>query len=89
MLRKLFWSGTPLLETVGENEPEVVEMREFVRKAVKQSIIPLRAYAKQYEKHLELFNLDINEYLRFCCTFNCCGNVSWKQREGVHIASYY
>ena len=64
VMKKLFWSGTPLLETVGENEPPVVELRELIRKAVRQSIIPLKAYAKQYEKYLELFNLDINEYLR-------------------------
>lgn len=64
VMKKLFWSGTPLLETVGENEPPVVEMRESIRKAIRQSIIPLKAYAKQYEKYLGLFNLDISEYLR-------------------------
>ena len=64
VMKKLFWSGTPLLETVGENEPPVVKLRELIRKAVRQSITPLKAYAKQYEKYLELFNLDINEYLR-------------------------
>ena len=64
VMKKLFWSATPLLETVGENEPPVVETREFIRKAIQKSIIPLIAYAKEYEKYLELFNLDINAYLR-------------------------
>lgn len=63
VLEGLFWSGTPLLESVGENEPEVVRLRETIRKSIKSSLEPLRAYAKQYEKYLELFNLDINEYL--------------------------
>lgn len=63
VIEGLFWSGTPLLESVGENEPEVVRLRETVRHAIKQSLIPLRAYARQYEKYLELFNLDINQYL--------------------------
>lgn len=63
VLEGLFWSGTPLLESVGENEPEVVKKREIIRKAIRQSLIPLKAYAKQYEKFLELHNLDINEYL--------------------------
>mgnify|MGYP000081991310 FL=1 len=63
VIEGLFWSGTPLLESVGENEPEVVNLRETVRHAIKQSLIPLRAYAKEYEKYQELFNLDINQYI--------------------------
>ena len=63
VIEGLFWSGTPLLESVGENEPEVVKLRETVRHAIQQSLIPLRAYARQYEKYLDLYNLDINEYL--------------------------
>ena len=63
VIEGLFWSGTPLLESVGENEPEVVKLRETVRHAIQQSLIPLRAYARQYEKYLDLYNLDINQYL--------------------------
>ena len=63
VLEGLFWSGTPLLESVGVNEPEVVKKREMIRKAIRQSLIPLKAYAKQYEKFLDLHNLDINQYL--------------------------
>lgn len=63
VLEGLFWSGTPLLESVGENEPEVVKTRECIRKAIRKSLIPLKAYAKQYEKFLELHNIDINQYL--------------------------
>lgn len=72
VMKELFWSATPLLETVGENEPTVVETREFIRRAMKKSIVPLNAYAKQYEKYLELFNLDINGYLRYeNCVYVC------------------
>lgn len=63
VLTKLFWSGTPLLESVGENEPLVKRHRERIRKSMKQAIIPITAYAKEYEQYLELANLDINEYL--------------------------
>lgn len=63
VIEGLFWSGTPLLESVGENEPEVVKLRETVRQAIKKSLIPLRAYAKQNEQYLELYNMDINQYL--------------------------
>lgn len=65
VMKRLFWSATPLLETVGENEPPVVETREYIRKAIQKSIIPLIAYAKEYEKYLQLFNLDITAYLRY------------------------
>eukprot|EP00794_Sanderia_malayensis_P012733 gene12733-14038_t len=63
VMEKLFWSGTPLLETVGENEKEVVHMRNHIRKAIRKAIIPLLAYAKEYEKYLELYNMDIKKYL--------------------------
>ena len=63
VMEKLFWSGTPLLETVGENEAPVTKMRDMIRKAISKAVVPLLAYAKQYEKYLELYNLDINKYL--------------------------
>ena len=63
VMEKLFWSGTPLLESVGENESEVKRMREAIRKAIRRAIVPLQAYAKEYEKYLELYNLDIKKYL--------------------------
>ncbi len=63
VMEKLFWSGTPLLETVGENETEVVQMRDAIRKAIRKAVIPLLAYASEYEKYLELHNLDIKKYL--------------------------
>jgi len=63
VLQNLFWSVTPLLESVGENEPLVVQHREKIRTLLKQAIIPLTAYAKEYEQYLELANLDINSYL--------------------------
>ena len=63
VMEKLFWSGSPLLEAVGENEPLVVEMRDKIKKALKQAMIPLDMYAKQYEKYIELAELDVNQYL--------------------------
>ena len=63
VMERLFWSGTPLLESVGENESEVKQMREAIRQAIQRAIVPLKAYAKEYEKYLELFNLDIKKYL--------------------------
>ena len=63
-MEDIFWSGTPLLESVGENEPHVVELRETIRKAIRKALIPIKAYARQYEKYLELMNLDIVTYVK-------------------------
>lgn len=52
-----------VLWSVGLWEPEVKNLRESISVALKQAIIPLRAYAHEYECHLELYNSDINTFL--------------------------
>ncbi|XP_060076356.1 dynein axonemal heavy chain 1-like, partial [Ylistrum balloti] len=64
ILEDIFWSGTPLLESVGEHEPPVEELRHNIINAINRALIPLKAYAREYEKHLELMNLDINKYIQ-------------------------
>ncbi|XP_066555780.1 dynein axonemal heavy chain 1 [Amia ocellicauda] len=64
VLKELFISGTPLLESVGQWEPAVSELRERVRHALRQAVLPLRAYAREYERHLELHNTDVESYLQ-------------------------
>uniref|UniRef100_A0A4W3IMR6 Dynein axonemal heavy chain 1 n=1 Tax=Callorhinchus milii TaxID=7868 RepID=A0A4W3IMR6_CALMI len=51
--KEMFLSGTPLLESVWHNEPPVKELRNTLRNAIQKSLIPLRSYAKQFEKHLD------------------------------------
>ena len=64
-MEDIFWSGTPLLESVGEHEPHVEELRETIRHAIRKAVIPLRAYAKEYEKYQELVNMDVNQYVKY------------------------
>ena len=64
ILEDIFWSGTPLLESVGEHEPHVEELRENIKKAIRKALIPMKAYAREYEKYLEIMNLDINVYIK-------------------------
>ncbi|XP_068109284.1 dynein axonemal heavy chain 1 [Hyperolius riggenbachi] len=64
VLEDLFISGTPLLESVGLHEPPVEELRNNIRNAICKALIPLRAYAKQYEKYLELNNTDVDRYVK-------------------------
>ncbi|XP_074517159.1 dynein axonemal heavy chain 1 [Sebastes fasciatus] len=59
VMQKLFIADDPVIESVKFWEPEVIELREKVRNALIQAAIPLRAYAAEYEKHLDLHNLDI------------------------------
>lgn len=64
ILENIFWSGEPLLESVGEHEPHVEELRDSIKKAIRKAVIPMKAYAREYEKHLEIINLDINQYIK-------------------------
>ncbi|XP_072203968.1 dynein axonemal heavy chain 1 [Excalfactoria chinensis] len=57
-------SGTPCLESVDLHEPVVEEARTVLQSAIEKALIPLRAYAKKYEKFLELNNNDIQYFLK-------------------------
>ncbi|XP_022110107.1 dynein heavy chain 1, axonemal-like isoform X1 [Acanthaster planci] len=64
VLEDIFWADTPLLESVGEHEPRVEELRDTIRDAIRKALVPMKAYARAYEQFLELMNLDINEYIK-------------------------
>ncbi|XP_030276430.1 dynein heavy chain 1, axonemal [Sparus aurata] len=63
VMQKLPIIGDSLLESVSLWEPEVNEQRQKVGNALIQAVIPLRAYAAEFEKHLELHNSDIKTLL--------------------------
>ncbi|XP_048343305.1 LOW QUALITY PROTEIN: dynein axonemal heavy chain 1 [Sphaerodactylus townsendi] len=64
VLENIFICGTPLLESVGLHEPAVEELRNTICTCVRKALIPLQAYAKNYEKYLELNNRDIGALLK-------------------------
>lgn len=64
VMKKLYIGGDPLLQSVNMWDPEVTELRESIRSALIQATIPLRAYAAEYEKHLELHNSDTETFLK-------------------------
>ncbi|NXR16043.1 DYH1 protein, partial [Semnornis frantzii] len=64
VLDNLHIPGTPLLDSVGLHDPEVEEVRETMRSAIQRALIALQAYAKRYEKFLELNNNDAHYFLR-------------------------
>lgn len=57
-------TGSPVLESVGLQEPKVEELREALRSAIQKTRIPLQAYGKKYEKFLEINNNDIKYFLQ-------------------------
>ncbi|XP_062252615.1 dynein axonemal heavy chain 1 [Platichthys flesus] len=63
VMQKLYIGDDPMLISVKLWEPQVADLREQVRKALIQAAIPLRAYAAEYEQHLELHRLDIETFL--------------------------
>ena len=64
VLEDISWADTPLLESVGEHEPRVEDLRDTIRTAISKSLIPLRAYARAYEQFLEVNNLELNDYIK-------------------------
>ncbi|NXX05401.1 DYH1 protein, partial [Larus smithsonianus] len=64
VLENILITDTLLLDSVGLHEPEVEELREAMQSAIQKALIPLQAYAKRYEKFLELNNNDIQYFLR-------------------------
>lgn len=64
-MKNLFFGGVTLLESVSLYEPAVRELRERLRLALCQAFIPLQAYAREYECHLELHNSDINTFFKY------------------------
>ncbi|XP_043932324.1 dynein axonemal heavy chain 1 [Protopterus annectens] len=64
VLEEMFISGVPLLESVGLHEPAVEELRGTIQNAIRKALIPVRVYAKHYERHLQLNNTDIDSYVK-------------------------
>ncbi|KAM7402690.1 hypothetical protein PAMP_017906 [Pampus punctatissimus] len=64
VMQNLFIGEDNVLESVNLWEPEVTELREKIRMALIKAAIPLKAYAAEYTKHLELYNLDIETLLK-------------------------
>ncbi|XP_029774824.1 dynein heavy chain 1, axonemal isoform X2 [Suricata suricatta] len=64
VMEDLFISGNPLLESVGLHEPLVEELRAAVANAIRKAMIPLQAYAREYQKYLELNNNDLTTFLK-------------------------
>lgn len=62
VMKNLVVMGSVLLDPMDFYDNEVTELEEKVRKVLIGATVPLRAYAAEYEKHLDLHNLDIKTF---------------------------
>lgn len=46
-------------------EMQVKKLRELLRDTLKKSLIPMEAYALEYNKFLDLHGQDITEYVKY------------------------
>ena len=63
-MEDIFFSGTPLLESVGNLEPHIVTLKETIVDLIQKALIPLRAYANAYDRYTDLMNLNIDQYIK-------------------------
>ncbi|XP_049940877.1 dynein axonemal heavy chain 1-like, partial [Schistocerca serialis cubense] len=63
VLQNLKFPEDLLLSSVGLMDPYVCKMRERIRSCIQHSIIPLIAYSKEYYKHMDLWKLNVDEYI--------------------------
>lgn len=63
-MEDISWSGTPLLESVGNLEPHIVELKQTIVLSIQQALIPLKAYAKVYDRYTALMNLNVDNYIK-------------------------
>lgn len=61
-MKRLLFGDDPVLESVHLCEPKVSRLREKICNALKKAVIPLKAYAAEYTKYLELYSLNIEDH---------------------------
>ena len=62
VLDRIFWVSKPMLETVNVQEPAITQVIQKIRSCFRDSLSSLEKYLRQYDKHLKLLNLDINQF---------------------------
>ncbi len=63
-MEDIFFSGTPLLESVGNLEPHIVALKDIIVDLIQKALIPLRAYANTYDRYNDLMNLSVEQYIK-------------------------
>lgn len=51
------------LSSVGLLEKQVCEVRDRLRTAYRKSLVPLKAYASEYQQYLGIYKLNVEKYV--------------------------
>ncbi|KAJ3125137.1 Dynein heavy chain 1, axonemal [Nowakowskiella sp. JEL0407] len=62
VLDQIFWATKPTLQVPHNKEQQITILREQLRQAIRDGLIPLEQYIKTYDKHLKILNLDIAQF---------------------------
>lgn len=65
LLQKLNFPSDLTLSSLGLLSEEVVSVRERFLLAYKKAVIPLKAFAKEFDIYLDLFRLDVKDYITY------------------------
>ncbi|GJQ83086.1 DNAH1, partial [Trypoxylus dichotomus] len=65
LLTNLKFPADLCLSSVGLLEDFVCKLRDSFMTCYQKAIIPLKAYAKEYNIHLDLFKMDVNSYVEY------------------------
>ncbi|XP_039313454.1 dynein heavy chain 1, axonemal [Solenopsis invicta] len=68
------------LTSVGLLEEQICKVRERLRIAYQKSVIPLKAYASEYQQYLEIYKLDVEKYVE---DFKKAGHTAAEIRDEV------
>ncbi|XP_076380684.1 dynein axonemal heavy chain 1 [Megalopta genalis] len=63
LLPSLKFPNDIFLSSVGLLDENVCRIRDRIKSAYQKSVIPLKAYAAEFHRFLELFNLDVAQYV--------------------------
>jgi len=64
VMKRLFWSFDPVMNTVHPSEEWVAKLRGHVEEALRRSLKSLHEYKAMYEPYLVFLRLDIQEYMK-------------------------
>lgn len=64
LLNNLRFDKSLYLSSVGLLAEEVCVIRDRFMIAYEKALIPLLAYAKEYDIHIALYTMDVNEYIQ-------------------------
>jgi hypothetical protein len=64
LLTNLTFFEKPYLTSIGLIETKITELQAIIENSIRLAIIPLKAYCKEFNIHLHLFNMDVGSYVK-------------------------